>query len=42
MDQTNALAELTRNRRISEVGPGVLPRDRAGFAVRDVHTSHYL
>ncbi|MDR1795228.1 MAG: DNA-directed RNA polymerase subunit beta [Erysipelotrichaceae bacterium] len=41
MDQTNPLAELTNKRRISALGPGGLTRDRAGFEVRDVHTSHY-
>ncbi len=41
MDQTNPLAELTHKRRISALGPGGLSRDRAGFEVRDVHTTHY-
>ncbi len=41
MDQTNPLAELTNKRRISALGPGGLTRDRAGYEVRDVHTSHY-
>lgn len=41
MDQTNALAELTNKRRLSALGPGGLTRDRAGFEVRDVHSSHY-
>lgn len=41
MDQQNPLAELTNKRRISALGPGGLTRDRAGFEVRDVHTSHY-
>ena len=41
MDQTNPLAELTHKRRISALGPGGLNRDRAGFAVRDIHLSHY-
>ena len=41
MDQTNPLAELTHKRRISALGPGGLMRERAGFAVRDIHTSHY-
>ena len=40
MDQTNPLAELTHKRRISALGPGGLNRDRAGFAVRDIHPSH--
>ena len=41
MDQTNPLAELTHQRRISALGPGGLDRDRAGFDVRDVHYTHY-
>lgn len=41
MDQTNPIAELTHKRRLSSLGPGGLNRDRAGFEVRDVHTSHY-
>ena len=41
MDQINPLAELTHKRRLSALGPGGLSRDRAGFAVRDVHYSHY-
>lgn len=41
MDQTNPLGELTHKRRLSALGPGGLSRDRAGFEVRDVHSSHY-
>ncbi len=41
MDQTNCLAELTNKRRLSALGPGGLSRERAGFEVRDVHSSHY-
>lgn len=41
MDQTNPLAELTHKRRLSALGPGGLTRERAGFAVRDIHYSHY-
>src|SRR5919109_2792040 len=41
MDQTNPLAELTRKRRLSALGPGGLTRERAGFEVRDVHYSQY-
>ena len=37
MDQPNPLAELTHKRRLSALGPGGLNRDRASFAVRDVH-----
>lgn len=41
MDQTNPIAELTHKRRLSALGPGGLNRDRAGFEVRDVHSSQY-
>ncbi|MCX6702807.1 MAG: DNA-directed RNA polymerase subunit beta [Candidatus Wolfebacteria bacterium] len=41
MDQVNALAELEHKRRLSSMGPGGLTRERAGFEVRDVHSSHY-
>ena len=41
MDQTNPLSEITHKRRISALGPGGLTRERAGFEVRDVHTTHY-
>nr|QCI06874.1 RNA polymerase b-subunit [Halydictyon mirabile] len=41
MDQTNPLSELTHKRRISALGPGGLNKDRASFAVRDLHPSHY-
>ncbi len=41
MDQTNPLSELTHKRRLSCLGPGGLNRERAGFEVRDVHSSHY-
>ncbi len=41
MDQTNPLSALAHKRRLSALGPGGLSRDRAGFEVRDVHTSHY-
>ena len=39
--QTNPLAELTHKRRLSVLGPGGITRDRAGFAVRDIHPSQY-
>ena len=32
---------MTHKRRISALGPGGLNKDRAGFAVRDLHPSHY-
>jgi DNA-directed RNA polymerase subunit beta len=41
MDQTNPLSEVTHKRRLSALGPGGLTRDRAGFEVRDVHTTHF-
>ena len=39
--QQNILAELEGLRTLSALGPGGLTRERAGFEVRDVHTSHY-
>jgi DNA-directed RNA polymerase subunit beta len=41
MDQHNPLSGLAHKRRLSALGPGGLSRERAGFEVRDVHTSHY-
>ena len=41
MDQTNPAAGITHKRRLSALGLGGLSRERAGFEVRDVHTSHY-
>ena len=41
MDQTNPAAGITHKRRLSALGPGGLSRERAGFEVRDVNTSHY-
>ena len=41
VDQTNPLSMLTHERRLSALGPGGLNRKRAGFDVRDVHSSHY-
>ena len=41
MDQINPLSELEHKRRLSAMGPGGLSRERAGFDVRDVHTTHY-
>ena len=41
MDQTNPAAGIAHKRRLSALGPGGLSRERAGFEVRDVHTSHY-
>ena len=39
--QQNLLGELEGLRTMSALGPGGLTRERAGFEVRDVHTSHY-
>ena len=39
--QQNVLTELEHLRTLSALGPGGLTRERAGFEVRDVHTSHY-
>ncbi len=41
MNQENVLAELEHLRTLSALGPGGLTKERAGFEVRDVHTSHY-
>ena len=41
MQQENVLSELEHLRLFSALGPGGLTRERAGFEVRDVHTSHY-
>lgn len=41
MGQENALSEIEHLRQLSALGPGGLNRSRAGFEVRDVHTSHY-
>jgi len=41
MDQVNLLAELEHKRRVSALGPGGLNRERAGFDVRDVHSTYY-
>lgn len=41
MNQENLLAEIESLRTLSALGPGGLSKDRAGFEVRDVHTSHY-
>ncbi len=41
MQQENVLAELEHLRTFSALGPGGLTRERAGFEVRDVHSSHY-
>jgi DNA-directed RNA polymerase beta subunit len=41
MDQTNPLSEITHKRRLSALGEGGLVKERAGFEVRDVHSTHY-
>ena len=39
--QQNILGEVEHLRTLSALGPGGLTRERAGFEVRDIHTSHY-
>ena len=41
MNQENLLSEIESLRTLSALGPGGLSKERAGFEVRDVHTSHY-
>ncbi|WMC18807.1 MAG: DNA-directed RNA polymerase subunit beta [Enterobacteriaceae bacterium PSpicST2] len=41
MNQNNLLSEITHKRRISALGPCGLTLERAGFEVRDIHSSHY-
>ena len=41
VNQENLLAEVEQVRTLSALGPGGLSKERAGFEVRDVHTSHY-
>ncbi len=41
MNQDNILGEIEHLRTLSALGPGGLTRERAGFEVRDVHSSHY-
>ncbi|MBP5234037.1 MAG: DNA-directed RNA polymerase subunit beta [Planctomycetes bacterium] len=41
VDQSNPLSQMVHERRLSALGPNGLNRKRAGFEVRDVHTSHY-
>jgi DNA-directed RNA polymerase subunit beta len=41
MSQINPLDEVVHKRRLNAMGPGGLSRERAGFEVRDVHTTHY-
>ncbi len=41
MQQENVLSEIEHLRLFSSLGPGGLSRNRAGFEVRDVHSSHY-
>ncbi|MDR0868252.1 MAG: DNA-directed RNA polymerase subunit beta [Planctomycetota bacterium] len=41
VDQSNPLSQIVHERRLSALGPNGLNRKRAGFEVRDVHTSHY-
>ena len=41
MNQTNPLSELEHKRTLTATGQGGLTKERAGFEVRDVHSSHY-
>ena len=41
LDEVNPLSELSHKRRLSSMGPGGLSRERAGFEVRDAHSTHY-
>ena len=41
MNPRSLILAETHQRRLSALGPGGLSRDRAGFAVRDVHYTHY-
>jgi DNA-directed RNA polymerase subunit beta-beta' len=41
MDQTNPLSEINHKRRLSALGEGGIVKERAGFEVRDVHSTHY-
>ena len=41
MDQTNPLSEIAHKRKLSALGPSGLTRERAGYEVRDVHSTHY-
>lgn len=41
MDQNNPLSEVAHKRRLSAMGSGGLTRERAGYEVRDVHSTHY-
>jgi len=41
MDNENPLAEMEHKRRLTASGPGGLTKERAGFEVRDVQSSHY-
>ncbi len=41
MDNENPLSDLEHKRRLAATGPGGLTRQRAGFEVRDVQSSHY-
>src|SRR5690606_36716933 len=40
MDQTNPLAAITHTRRLADLGPRGLSREREGFDVRDIHYTH--
>lgn len=41
LNETNPLAKLSNQRRITTLGPGGLTRERASLEARDVHFSHF-
>lgn len=41
LDQINPLAELIHKRRVTVLGPGGIPFEKASLAIRDIHPSYY-
>lgn len=41
LDQINPLAELMHKRRVTVLGPGGIPFEKASLAIRDIHPSYY-
>lgn len=41
LDQINPLAELIHKRRLTVLGPGGIPFEKASLAIRDIHPSYY-
>jgi DNA-directed RNA polymerase subunit beta len=41
LDQINPLAELIHKRRVTVLGPGGIPFEKANLAIRDIHPSYY-